>query len=132
MNYFVSLNLGYRGIEGESESRISWSVNMRKSNFTKLRISYGLSYTSFSDNFSEGQRYSFKFSKYIKSSNFGFEYGQYNYDYNIFQTKRSSRWLRGEAFVRLTRHLYTSLNLQRATGDDINGYTVLTELGYRF
>jgi hypothetical protein len=131
-SYFVSLGLGYRGVEGEDKARVSWSANLRKSGFTGLNLSYGLSYTGFSDVFSDGQRYSIKVSRYFRSFNIGLEYGRYSYNYTAFVSKRSSEWIRAESFLNLTRKVYMSLNGQSSAGDDINGYTVLSELGYRF
>jgi len=131
-NYYISFNTGYRNVEGEEDSRYSWSANLRKTRFTGLNFSYAMSYTSFSDVFSEGQRYSFKLSKYIKSSRLGLEYGRYSYDYAVFDSQRSSGWIRLEAFLSLSGKFYASFSGRRAEGDDINGETALTEFGYRF
>lgn len=132
MHYSLSAGFGYRGIEGESDSRISWSASMRKTGFTGLNLTYGGRYTAFSDINSKGTRYSFNAGKYFGSSSLNLEYGNYSYDYETFISNRSSSWVRGELFVRLNRKFYFSGSGQRGYGDDIEGDIILTELGYRF
>jgi hypothetical protein len=131
-HYSISLGLGYRGVEGDTDSRVSWSANMRKSNFTGLNLYYGGAYTAFSDIYSSGRRYSFNAGRYFGSSSLNLEYGNYSYDYNKYQASRSSSWVRGELFLRLSRKFYLSGSGQRGFGDDIHGDIILTELGYRF
>ncbi|UCC81272.1 MAG: hypothetical protein JSW64_07930 [Candidatus Zixiibacteriota bacterium] len=131
-NYMISTDLGFRGIDGEDESRYSWSASLRKSDFTALRLSYGLNYTFFSDIYSEGRRFSANLGRYFRSFSINLEYGFYKYDYNTYITQRSSDWIRIESFFRISRSFYLSANGQRGFGDDLNGDLFLTEFGYRF
>ncbi len=97
-NYMISANLGFRGVEGEDESRYSWSTALRKSDFTALRLSYGLNYTFFSDVYSDGRRFSANLGRYFRSFNINLEYGSYKYDYDTYISQRSSDWVRIETF----------------------------------
>ena len=131
-NYIISTNLSFRGVEGEDESRNSWSASLRKTDFAALRLSYGINYTSFSDTYSDGRRFSASLGRYFRSFNVNLEYGFYKYNYNTYITQKSSDWIRIETFIRIKRNFYLSANGQRGFGDDLNGDLLLTEFGYRF
>jgi len=131
-NYMISSSLGFRGVEGEDQSRYSWSAAFRKTDFTALRISYGLNYTFFSDVYSDGRRFSANLGRYFRAFNINLEYGFYKYDYDTYISQRSSDWVRIETFFRISRHFYLSANGQRGFGDDLRGDLLLTEFGYRF
>jgi hypothetical protein len=131
-NYMISTNLGFRGIEGEDESRYSWSAALRKTDFTALRLSYGIRYTGFSDTYSDGRRFSANLGRYFRSFNINLEYGFYKYEYNTYISQRSSEWIRIETFIRINRNFYLSANGQRGFGDDLRGDLLLTEFGFRF
>jgi hypothetical protein len=131
-NYMISTNLGFRRIEGEDESRYSWSAALRKTDITALRLSYGIRYTGFSDTYSDGRRFSANLGRYFRSFNINLEYGFYKYDYNTYISQRSSDWIRLETFIRLSRNFYLSATGQRGFGDDLRGDLILTEFGYRF
>jgi hypothetical protein len=131
--YSISSNFGIRTIENNSESSNYYYVGFNKSNFSPLRINYNLNYSSFSNEYTKGQRYTFSLSRYFnRGHSLRVEYGNYSYDYKLLNTNRDSNWVKLGLFARFNKRFYYSGDITFNSGDDINGNHILTELGYRF
>ncbi len=131
-NYNLSSAFGYRAVEKEAESAKSWSANLRKTSFTGLRLFWGARYTVFTGKYNDGSRFAFNAGKYFGASSINMEYGQYSYKYSNSNSDRTSQWANISLFLRTFRQIYFSLDNQLNNGDDLNGYRVITEIGYRF
>jgi hypothetical protein len=131
--YSISSNFGIRSIENNSESSNYYYVGFNKSNFTPLRVNYNLNYSSFSNEYTDGQRYTISLSRYFsRGHSLRVEYGNYSYDYKLLNINRDSNWIKLGMFARLKKRFYYSGDLTFNSGDDINGNHILAELGYRF
>ncbi len=131
-NYNLSSSLGYRSVEKETKSSKSWSFSLRKTSFTSLRLFWGAQYTGFTGRFNDGLRFAINAGRYFGASSMKIEYSQYSYRSFSGNSDRISQWVNISMFVRMSRQIYFSLENQLSSGDDLKGYRIITEIGYRF
>jgi len=132
-NFGVVTNFGLRNSERFSETASSYSINVSKGNFTKAKIRLDIGAAGFTGQYSDGLRLSYDLGKYFRHGDYlGIGYGLYRYTYKSIDAVRSSRWFEGRWIVRLSDKIMFSGELQRSMGDDIEGLTVMGDIGYSF
>ena len=129
----ITANFGMRNREHFSKTASSYSIGISKTNITRARIRLNFGVAGFSSQYSDGLRLSYDMGKYSRRGDYlAIGYGIYRYSYKSLDTTRSSRWIQGKCTVRLLSTVMVSADFQRSIGDDIDGLTIMGDIGYSF
>ena len=132
-NLFSSLSAGYRNQSGDQNSTKSYSAQLRKGNLLFQWLSLMAQYAAFNGPSNRGYNYSFRATSFFSgrySANAA--YGSYAYRTEQGQAYRKSNWVELSGQADMSRHYWLGLLLQTDSGDDIKGFRIQSELGYRF
>ena len=131
--WFSSLSAGYRDRSGDPDPTRSYSVQLRKGNLLFQGLSLTGQYAAFHGSVSRGYNYAVRASALIRSRyTLGAAYGSYAYRIEGVQNRRHNNWVEISGQVDLSRRYWLGLLGQSDTGDDMKGYRIQSELGYRF
>lgn len=132
-NFDLGSNVGISKREGFSETAASYSVSLAKSGLSKANFAIKVGASGFSNRYSNGLRISYDLGWYSRrGDNLAFGYGLYRYKYKSTDSIRSSRWLQWGWTLRLSRNIIFTGDVRKSAGDDLNGVTIMGDLGYSF
>jgi len=132
-NLHLNTNFGFTGREGTSHISKSYSGTLSKTRITRANFTASFAASGFTNQFSGGMRLAYDLGWYSRRGDYlSFGYGLYRYKYNSTKVLRSSRWLQWKVTLRLTNRFVLSGDIQKSTGDDINGVTLMGDLSYSF
>ena len=132
-NINLNSSYGLRMREGEQEASKSYYIRLNKSNIPAVHLSAGIQVSVFSNLNSDGLNLSYNLGKYFRRGDYLIlNIGSYEYKYGATNTRRSSRWIQLRAYLRFMRTAFLSAEFQSSSGDDIEGYRIISEIGYNF
>ena len=106
---------------------------MRVSKFPSRRSSLSLRFAGFTNYYTTGYNPSVRFSQSFRGGhNVSLSYGSYFYSLKSTNSNNTNQWLRLNPQLELPLNLYLSGSFEYDWGDDVEGYRLLVNLGYRF
>lgn len=130
---FTSGSVGYRKRTGEPDPTWSYSAQLRKVNALIQGLSLQLQYAGFDGPTNRGFNYSARANRMFGNHYYmGIAYGSYAYRTDGLPDYRTNNWLELSGQADIGRHYWLGLQLQTDSGDDLKGYRLQSELGYRF
>jgi hypothetical protein len=130
---FSSLSVGYRDRAGDPDPSWSYSAQLRKRDALIKGFSLSAQYAAFHNLSSRGHNYALRAGKVLGGKyDLNIAYGSYVYRTDDRSQSRSNNWVELSGQADVGRHYWLGLRFQTDSGDDIKGYRVQSELGYRF
>ena len=131
-NFRIFGNFGIRKVKTDLESTISYSGGISKTNLiwngTRILLN-GSGFTSF---YTQGLNYSAMFGQLLLNRiQVDLGLGGYQYDLKADNATRNNQWTRLQLWTNLPYHFYFSGQYEYNWGDEIHGYRVQLEIGYR-
>jgi hypothetical protein len=133
VHIFSSLSAGYRKRSGDPDPTLSYSVQVRKGDVLWRGLGLSAHYATFDGPLSRGYNYTIRATRFFGGRyTANASYGTYAYrtdgepDYSI------NDWIEVSGQADVGRRYWLGLRLQKDNGDDIRGFRVQSELGYRF
>lgn len=130
--WFVGGSTGYRKREGDSSPTWSYSGSLRKTNLFIQGITASALYASFDGPTTHGSNYTFRLNRSFSRYSLGAALGAYLYNTDGLADKRTNHWVEISGQADIGRHYWCGAQFQSESGDDLKGYRILGELGYRF
>ncbi len=131
--FYSSGSFGYRKRDGDPDPTWSYSAQLRKANAFIRGLSLSAQYAGFDGPTNRGYNYSLRGSRLFGNRyTIGVGYGSYAYRATEMPDYRTNNWVELSGQADISRHYWLGLLFQTDSGDDIQGYRVQSELGYRF
>jgi hypothetical protein len=130
---FASGSLGYHKRTGDPDPTRSYSARIRKTNLLIRRLSLAVQYAGFDGPSSRGYNVTLRGDRSMgRRHSVAVEYGRYAYRSNGVASFRTNDWLQLSDQIDLGRHYWLGGQIQFDAGDDIKGFRMQSEVGYRF
>ena len=128
-----SFHYGMRKRETDVNDSNYYGVNLYRRRLIDGTWSLNFKWNGFENPISEGSSPSLKIGKSFANQKHTLylAYSQYDYRYLFNQTTRDSQWFRGEGYFTIGRQFFLSGQLEYNSGDDIEGYRLFFNFGYR-
>ena len=132
-SYSASFHGGIKKRENDTQSTYVGRASLKKRNLFLKFLNVGMSVSGYSNYYTEGIIPSLNISKQFPSGHYiSITAGQNNYKMKMYTEQRISRWIRLNGQVQLIGRTYFSGYCGYDWGNDVDGYRLLIELGYRF
>lgn len=129
----LSAGGGYRSRPDGEDPTLTYSFSVRRSSLGYRWLSASAYFNGFDGAFEHGANYSGRLQAQLPGAGLWHcAYGAYRYTVDKLDESRSSWWLETGVDTDIARHYYLSGQVQFNRGDDIDGWRLNTELGYRF
>jgi hypothetical protein len=130
---FASVSTGYRDRAGDPDPSWSYAAQLRKGDAFIKGLSLSAQYAAFDNSSNHGYNYSVRAGKLIGGRHsLSAAYGSYAYRTDDMAKHRDNDWVELSGQADVGRHYWLGLGFQTDSGDDIKGYRIRSELGYRF
>lgn len=130
---FSSGSIGYRKREGDPAPTWSYAGSLRKAHLFAQGLSLSLQYAGFDGPTTNGSNYSGRISRtFAARYTIGAGYGHYAYVTDGLAGDRTNHWVEVTGQADIGRHYWLGSQLLTESGDDLKGYRIQFELGYRF
>ncbi len=125
-------SIGYRDRAGDPDPSWSYSILVRKGNALFRGMTLSAQYAGFDNSNTHGYNYTLRTSSFFHTRySLGIAYGRYAYR-DVTGLSSGNSWVEFSGQTDVSRHHWLGLRFQKDTGDDIKGFHVQSELGYRF
>ncbi len=129
----LSAGGGYRSRPDDEDPTLTYSFSVRRSSLGYRWLSASAYFSGFNGAFERGANYAARLQAQLPGAGFWHcGYGAYRYTVDKLDESRSSWWLEIGIDTDIARHYYLGGQVQFNQGDDIDGWRLNTELGYRF
>lgn len=131
--FYLSGSTGYRKRQGDPDPTWSYSGSLRKANAIVQGLSFFAHYAGFDGPTTRGANYSLRVNRTFSGRyTLGSALGNYTYDTDGLAGKRTNRWFELSGQADIGRHYWLGSQFQSESGDDLKGFRIQGELGYRF
>jgi hypothetical protein len=130
---WISGGIGYRKRSGDTDAFVTYSGSVRQSGLLSNRLSAGIYATGFDGPYEYGLNYALRTQ--LLTGTIGVvsaAYGRYLYAVDGNDDTRSSHFVESGLNADIGSHYYTNGMIQYNTGDDIDGWRLQLEFGYRY
>ncbi len=132
-DYSASIQGGIKKRENDSQSTYVGRASLKKRNIFLRFLNAGLFVNVYSNYYTEGWIPSLNISKQFPSGHYiSIAAGQNNYKMKLYKEQRINHWIRLNGQIQLIGRTYFSGYCGYDWGNDLDGYRLLIELGYRF
>jgi len=132
-DYLFYVTAGVRTRTDYADYTFSGAIRMTKNNFIFPKINLSTRISGFSNYFNQGINPSLRIGKYFKQGHALYlSYGNYIYQLSATGQNKLNQWVRLNGQIELPARLYLTGTYSYEFGDDRQGHTFITELGYRF
>lgn len=131
--FYLSGSTGYRKRQGDPDPTWSYSGGLRKANAIVQGLTFFAHYAGFDGPTTRGANYSLRMNRTFGNRyTAGAAFGNYAYDTDGLAGKRTNRWFELSGQADIGRHYWLGSQFQSESGDDLKGFRIQGELGYRF
>ena len=130
--WYASGSFGWRDHPDETDPTLTYNFNLRRSRLLTGKLSISMMYSAFNGPRENGQNYSGQIQVFTSRPGImHLSYGRYEYDVEEFDEGRSSWYVETGLDTDFGRNYYLGSSIQYNTGNDIDGWRFVVELGYR-
>lgn len=129
----IGVSGGYRDRPDNEDPTLTYSLSIRRSDLLYRWLSASLSVNGFDGAFEHGLNYLARLHLLTRQvGQWHFDYGNYRYSVEKLNESRKSWLVETGVDTDIARHYFLSGAVQYNSGDDIDGWRLQAETGYRF
>ncbi len=132
-DYRLAVHFGVREKQTDSRFSFNYGLNLTKRRFFGNFNVFNVRIAGFDNIFANGINPNLQFSRRFRNGHYlSLNYGSYFYAIKNGGSNRLNNWVRVTGQMELPLRFYSSMNYEYNWGDDVKGYRVIVEIGYRF